>query len=60
MNDNSSISGTRHGSRREFLKKSAAAVAGTALASGLSVARSAHAAGSDVIKIALIGCGGRG
>jgi len=60
MNDNPSIDGARHGSRREFLKKSAAAVAGTALAGGLSVARSAHAAGSDVIKIALIGCGGRG
>lgn len=27
---------------------------------GLSLARSAHAQGSDVIKVALIGCGGRG
>ena len=36
------------------------AVAGAALAGGLSLARSAHAQGSDVIKIALIGCGGRG
>ena len=26
----------------------------------LGIARSAHAAGSDVLKIALIGCGGRG
>jgi predicted dehydrogenase len=34
--------------------------AGAALAAGLSVARSAHAAGSDLLKIALIGCGGRG
>jgi len=46
-------------SRREFVKRSAA-VAGTALAGGLSVARSAHAKGNDLIKIALIGCGGRG
>ncbi|NUQ62931.1 MAG: Gfo/Idh/MocA family oxidoreductase [Pirellulales bacterium] len=34
--------------------------AAASVAAGLSVARSAHAAGSDVIKIALIGCGNRG
>jgi len=34
--------------------------AGTALAGSLSLARGAHAAGSDEIKIALVGCGGRG
>ena len=45
-------------SRREFLAGSAAA--GAALAGGLSLARSAHAAGSDVIRIGLVGCGGRG
>jgi predicted dehydrogenase len=33
---------------------------GGALAGSLSIARSAHAAGDDEIKIALIGCGGRG
>ena len=47
-------------SRREFLKGSAAVVAGATLASQLSVARTAHAAGSEQIKVALIGCGGRG
>lgn len=49
-------------SRRTFLKSSTAAAAGTVLAAGLDlgIARSAHAAGSDVIKVALIGCGGRG
>jgi len=47
-------------SRREFLKGSSATVAGAALAGGLTVTRSAHAAGSDVIKVALIGAGGRG
>ena len=47
-------------SRRSFLKGSTVAVVGGALASGLSLARSAHAAGDDEIKIALIGCGGRG
>jgi myo-inositol 2-dehydrogenase/D-chiro-inositol 1-dehydrogenase len=45
-------------SRRDFLK--ASAIAGAAMAGGLSLARSAHAAGSDIIKVALIGCGGRG
>ena len=46
-------------SRREFLKQSAvAAGAAAVLSSGL--ARGVHAAGSDLMKIALIGCGGRG
>jgi predicted dehydrogenase len=43
-------------SRRDFLKTSAA---GVAVASGLSLARSAHAAGSAAIKIGMLGCGGR-
>ncbi|MFN3153420.1 Gfo/Idh/MocA family oxidoreductase [Bremerella sp.] len=45
--------------RRTFLKGSAAL--GTAAAVGsLTMARSAHAAGNDELKVALIGCGGRG
>ena len=32
----------------------------TALAGGLGLARSAYAAGSDVVRIGLVGCGGRG
>ncbi|MCS6858915.1 MAG: Gfo/Idh/MocA family oxidoreductase [Abditibacteriales bacterium] len=43
-------------SRREFLKTSAAATAGTLAAQMPHV----HAAGSDVIRVGLIGCGGRG
>jgi predicted dehydrogenase len=46
-------------SRRTFLAQSTlwvSALAGTQLA----VSRSAHAAGSDVLKLGLIGCGGRG
>lgn len=35
-------------------------VAGAAALGQLSLARGAHAAGSDVIRIGLIGCGGRG
>lgn len=46
-------------SRRRFLQQSAALVGGSAMAAS-GIARSAHAAGSDVIKIGLIGCGGRG
>jgi hypothetical protein len=46
-------------SRRDFLKTSTLA-AGAAATGALGIARSAHAAGSDVIKIALIGCGHRG
>ncbi len=46
--------------RRDFLKGSTAAIVGGALAGSLSLAKSAYAAGDDEIKIALIGCGGRG
>ena len=46
--------------RRDFLKGSTAAIVGGALAGSLSIAKTAHAAGDDEIKIALIGCGGRG
>mgnify|MGYP003416320995 CR=1 FL=1 len=44
--------------RRAFLKTSVAATAATALTS-LDVGRFAHAAGSDIIKVGMIGCGGR-
>jgi predicted dehydrogenase len=46
-------------SRRSFLKQSTVMLAGGA-AANLLVSRSAHAAGSDTLKIGLIGCGGRG
>ena len=54
------MSDTRNPSRRDFLKNSSAVAAGLSLAGGLNIARSAHAASSDELKIALIGCGGRG
>lgn len=44
--------------RRTFLKKTSAAAAGAALTS--TIAKTAHAAGSDEIRFVLIGCGGRG
>jgi myo-inositol 2-dehydrogenase / D-chiro-inositol 1-dehydrogenase len=45
-------------SRRNFIKQTSVTAGGIALAS--SIARSAYAAGSDEIRLALIGCGGRG
>ena len=60
MSDRVQSSAADQPSRRSFLKLSAAAAAGGALAGSLAIGRSAHAAGSDVLKIGLIGCGGRG
>ena len=47
-------------SRRDFLNRSAGIVAAAALGPQLAISRAAHAAGSDEIKIALLGCGRRG
>lgn len=44
--------------RREFLKQTSAVAAGAALTG--TIAKSAHAAGSDEIKFVVIGTGGRG
>ena len=46
-------------SRRDFLKSSTAAVVGGTLATTLAPT-AVHAGGDDVLKVALIGCGGRG
>ena len=46
--------------RRDFLKATSTLAAAGALAGGLSLSRSAHAAGGDTLRIGLIGCGGRG
>ncbi|MBN2291262.1 MAG: twin-arginine translocation signal domain-containing protein [Pirellulales bacterium] len=50
----------KYSSRREFLGMSTAGIAAGSLAANLSIARSAHAAGDETVKIAFIGCGGRG
>lgn len=63
------MSDSGSGPRRDFLKRTSVVKAGAALAGGLlaqQIARdqaalgAPHAAGSDELKIALIGCGGRG
>ncbi len=46
-------------SRRDFLVQSGV-VAGTTLAGSLAASRGVHAAGSDALRIGLMGCGGRG
>jgi myo-inositol 2-dehydrogenase / D-chiro-inositol 1-dehydrogenase len=46
-------------SRREFLKTSSAVVAG-GVGLNLSLASAVYAAGSDTLKVGLVGCGGRG
>ena len=51
------MSNSKMASRRDFLKNGTAVAAGLALAGGLNIARTAHAAGGDELKIALIGCG---
>jgi len=47
-------------SRRSFVKRSGAVAAAAVLPRALSIARAAHAAGGETLKVALIGCGGRG
>src|SRR5438552_4783811 len=57
MNDSSNESESLT-SRREFLKNTGRFSAASALA-GVAIPH-VHAAGSDLIQVALIGCGGRG
>lgn len=49
-----------HTSRREFLKQSGAAMASAALAGTLATPRAGYCAEHNTIKVALVGCGGRG
>src|ERR1700736_1413858 len=44
-------------SRRDFLKSSASTAVGAGLAASWSGAANVHAAGNDVIRVGLIGCG---
>ncbi len=60
MNQTNNNSGVAPVTRRDFLRTTSTAVATTAIMGGLSIERAAHAAGDDELKVALIGCGGRG
>jgi len=46
--------------RRSFLKTTGKAGVGLSVLGGLGIERCAYAAGDDTIKLALVGCGGRG
>src|SRR4051812_10558467 len=59
MNEPSHILTPSQLTRRSFLQRSTVAT-GAALLSTLPVERFAHAAGGDELKLALVGCGGRG
>ncbi len=65
MQENKTMNETKNSKDQEFLNrrgflKTTSTVVGGALLGGLSIERSAFAAGDDTLKIALIGCGGRG
>jgi predicted dehydrogenase len=46
--------------RRDFLQASAVAAGGGVLTAALPLASTAHAAGDDLLRVGLVGCGGRG
>jgi predicted dehydrogenase len=60
MTERSQINDSPNSSRREFLKKSTASIVAGSVAANLGLASAVHAAGSDTLRIGLIGCGGRG
>ncbi len=62
MTEPSKPSSGSRSSRRDFLKTSGAAAVGSALAGSMTFVRKASAAysGGDILKVGLIGCGGRG
>jgi predicted dehydrogenase len=60
MSDQSIILPDNDPSRRQFLKTTSALVGGAVFGVNAQIARGAHVYGSDEIKVALIGCGGRG
>jgi predicted dehydrogenase len=47
-------------SRRDFLKTATTAAVATAVAPSVDLFPAVHAAGSDAVRVGLIGCGGRG
>ena len=53
-------SNTAGPSRRDFIREATAAAVGTAAVARFQGLVGAHAAGSDEIRVGLVGCGGRG
>jgi myo-inositol 2-dehydrogenase/D-chiro-inositol 1-dehydrogenase len=52
------IANTNSLTRRDFLRVSTVAASAAAVGT-LDISRNAHAAGSDILKVGMIGCGGR-
>src|SRR5438445_4939890 len=52
--------GDKPATRRDFLKTSTVTAGTAALAANLSLLANVHADGDDVIRVGLVGCGGRG
>lgn len=53
-------SGVPSGTRREFLKASTLAAAGSVAATAVNLSHAVHASSDDTLRVGLIGCGGRG
>jgi len=59
-NEQSAGRGSNVASRRDFLAKSTSAIVAGSVAANLGLTSAVHAAGSDVLRVGLVGCGGRG
>jgi predicted dehydrogenase len=60
VSQNDRAQGSERTSRRGFLGRVAASAAVGSLAGGIAIARGAHVAGTDALRIGLVGCGNRG
>ena len=60
MNRNQNTTPESHVTRRDFLRTTTTAIAGASALGLVSLERSAFAAENNTLKLALIGCGGRG
>lgn len=60
MSSTAKTSAVPHLTRRSFVQGTGVLLAASAFSQAMPIARAAYAAGSDTLKIALIGCGGRG
>jgi predicted dehydrogenase len=60
MQKNEKYNSDQYTSRRKFIKNTATAAVTAKLALGSKFVQTAHAAGSDTLKVGLVGCGGRG
>ncbi len=54
------IADSHHASRRDFLKHTSATMSAGALVATLGGTAGVYAAGDDILKVGLVGCGGRG